>query len=48
MREQWQRFLDDNSGCWSYGIVPGLVKRLAEAIDTNDYVEISYLLDSLY
>jgi hypothetical protein len=48
MREQWRRFLNDNSGSWSYGIVPNLVNRLAEAIEARDYVEISYLLDSLY
>jgi hypothetical protein len=48
MREQWQRFLEDNESNWNYGIVPNMVKRLAEAIDANDYFEISYLLDSLY
>lgn len=48
MIEQWQGFLEENSSCWNYGIVPSLVERLAAAIDARDYVEISYLLDSLY
>ena len=48
MREQWRKFLQDNESNWTYGIVPDLVRRLADAIDANDYVEISYLLDSLY
>ena len=48
MREQWRKFLQDNKSNWSYGIVPDLVNCLAEAIDARDYVEISYLLDSLY
>jgi len=52
MREQWQRFLDDNSSCWSYGIVPSLVERLAVAIDAvGDYEVnelIKELIDSLY
>jgi hypothetical protein len=48
MREQWRKFLQDNENNWAYGIVPNLVRRLADAIDVNDYVEISYLLDSLY
>jgi hypothetical protein len=48
MREQWRKFLQDNENNWEYGIVPDLVRRLVVAIDANDYVEISYLLDSLY
>jgi len=48
MKKQWRKFLNENESCWSYGIVPELVKRLADAIEANDYVEISYLLDSLY
>jgi hypothetical protein len=48
MREQWQRFLQENENNWAYGIVPDLVRRLVVAIDANDYDEINYLLDSLY
>jgi hypothetical protein len=48
MKRQWRKFLQDNENNWSYGIVPNLVNRLAEAIEARDYVEISYLLDSLY
>jgi hypothetical protein len=48
MREQWQRFLDDNASCWAYNIVPELVERLAEAVELGDDEEVIDLLDSLY
>ncbi len=52
MREQWQRFLEDNSSCWNYGIVPSLVKRLAAAIDSVGDCEVNELIidliDALY
>ncbi len=52
MKEQWQRFLEDNSSCWNYGIVPSLVKRLDDAIESVGDCEvnelINELIDSLY
>jgi len=36
MKKQWAKFLDDNATCWSYGIVPALVKRLDEALKADD------------
>ena len=50
MREQWRKSLDENENCWSYGIVPELVERLAIAVDIVDKYgcEIDDLLDSLY
>lgn len=48
MREQWQRFLDDNESNWNYGIVPELVERLAEAVEVGDDEEVMDLLESLY
>ncbi len=52
MREQWRKFLDDNSSCWNYGIVPNLVERLDSAINAVGDCEVNELImdliDSLY
>jgi hypothetical protein len=48
MREQWRKFLDDNEGCWSYGIVPSMVERLAEAVELGDDEKVKDLLYGLY
>lgn len=52
MKEQWRKFLKDNESSWSYGIVPNLVERLAEAIDAVGDYEVNKLImdliDSLY
>lgn len=36
MKEQWRKFLDENEAIWSYGIVPRLVRQLADAIEVGD------------
>lgn len=46
MKKQWQDFLDLN-GYWSYGIVPSLVNRLADAIDAGDEKTVQKMLDAL-
>ncbi len=48
MREQWRKFLKDNETNWSYGIVPSMVERLAEAVELGDDEEVMDLLDGLY
>lgn len=48
MREQWQRFLDDNESNWNYGIVPSMVECLAEAVEVGDDEKVMDLLDGLY
>jgi hypothetical protein len=48
MKEQWRKFLQDNEDNWSYGIVPDLVRRLAEAVEVGDDEKVMDLLDSLY
>jgi len=48
MKHQWRKFLEENENCWSYGIVPELVKRLAEAVEIGDDEEVKDLLVSLY
>ena len=48
MKKQWRKFLDENEGNWSYGIVPELVRRLAEVVELGDDEEVIDLLDSLY
>lgn len=48
MKNQWRKFLDENESCWSYNIVPELVKRLADAVDAGDDKEVKDLLVSLY
>ena len=46
MKKQWQDFLDENN-FWSYGIVPSLVNRLSDAIDSNDDETAQKMLDAL-
>jgi hypothetical protein len=48
MREQWRKFLQDNESNWTYGIVPAMVERLAEAVELGDDEKIKDLLDGLY
>lgn len=48
MKKQWRKFLDENESNWPYGIVPELVKRLADAVDAGDDKEVKDLLVSLY
>jgi hypothetical protein len=47
MRKQWQKFIDDNSSNFSYGIVPSLVERLHDAMTANDDVAMAQALDGL-
>lgn len=48
MRSQWVKFLNDNKANWSYGIVPMLVERLADAMDKGDFITIRETLEDLY
>lgn len=47
MRKQWQKFLEDNSAYWSYGIVPSLVESLDKAIKVGDEETAKEILDAL-
>lgn len=47
MKKQWQKFIDDNSSNFSYGIVPALVERLHEAMTAGDDVAMTEALDGL-
>ena len=47
MKKQWQKFIDDNSSNFSYGIVPVLVERLDKAIKAGDEETAKEILDAL-
>ena len=47
MKRQWRKFLKENEGNWSYGIVPALVARLDEALKAGDEVTVQEALDGL-
>lgn len=47
MKKQWRKFLRENEGNWSYGIVPALVERLAEGIEAGDEVTVQEALEGL-
>lgn len=47
MKRQWRKFLKENEGNWSYGIVPTLVERLAEAIEAGDEATVQEALEGL-
>ena len=47
MKRQWRKFLKENEGNWSYGIVPQLVERLAEAIEAGDEAMAKATLEAL-
>ena len=47
MKKQWQKFLEENSSYWSYGIVPSLVESLDKAIKANDDETVQEILEAL-
>lgn len=47
MKRQWRKFLKENEGNWSYGIVPALVARLDEALKAGDEATVQEALEGL-
>lgn len=47
MKKQWRKFLRENEGNWSYGIVPTLVDRLDKAMEAGDEATVQEALDGL-
>lgn len=47
MKKQWIKFLEEHKSNWSYGIVPSLVKRLAEGIEADDEKIVQEALEGL-
>lgn len=47
MKEQWQKFLDDNNSLWSFNIVPQLVHKLDVLVSMGDESAIQGVLGAL-